>query len=61
MMECPCRYCKDRNVNCHAICKKYKQWSKENERLRKIIHKRLNSERLHEEDLINKRLRRKRK
>lgn len=26
MGECPCRYCKERKVFCHAECEKFKKW-----------------------------------
>lgn len=25
-MECPCRNCDDRHVNCHASCSSYGEW-----------------------------------
>lgn len=38
-MECPCKDCKHRSVDCHSICWQYKQWCKENEEIRKQIRK----------------------
>ena len=37
MSECPCRWCNERNSDCHSVCDKYKNWAAENEVLR---HKR---------------------
>ena len=25
---CPCKYCDARTVNCHGLCKEYKEWVK---------------------------------
>lgn len=27
--ECPCKKCKDRVLNCHSKCEKYKSWKKD--------------------------------
>lgn len=35
--NCPCKDCKDRQVNCHSNCKKYIEWSIKNEELRKKV------------------------
>lgn len=59
-MENPCRWCTDRNINCHGTCEKYKEWKKViNEQNRKIrIMK--DSERIATNDII-KGIRRKRR
>ena len=31
---CPCKDCDKRNADCHSICRAYKEWSKENEKMR---------------------------
>ena len=41
-MEQPCRWCKDRHINCHSECDKYKEWRKE---LDRINYKRKRAER----------------
>lgn len=33
-MTCPCRDCEKRNIGCHSKCSLYKEWAKENEKLR---------------------------
>lgn len=38
-MECPCRYCIERNINCHSNCDKYKEWFEWNNNLRDSLHK----------------------
>ena len=57
-MECPCRACSDRTIGCHGKCEKYIQWSQEQEKLREIRNKKVNQERLADEDRILKRIKR---
>ena len=38
-MKQPCYQCKFRNINCHATCPEYKEYQKENEKLKKKIKK----------------------
>lgn len=33
-MTCPCRDCDKRTIGCHSKCEQYKEWAKENEKLR---------------------------
>lgn len=37
MSICCCKECTDRYIGCHSTCKKYIEWSKENERIRDKI------------------------
>lgn len=38
-MECPCKDCNKRSATCHGECEEYKQWSLENEEIRKMINR----------------------
>lgn len=58
-MECPCRTCNDRTIGCHGNCEKYVQWSQEQEKLREIRNKKVNQERLADEDIIRRRMKKK--
>lgn len=31
MTKCPCQACTDRHFNCHTMCRRYKDWKKEND------------------------------
>ena len=31
MSNAPCRYCADRQVGCHGLCKAYNDWAKEHD------------------------------
>ena len=35
----PCRYCCDRKVGCHGVCKDYMEWANEHSKQREQIHK----------------------
>lgn len=37
--QSPCRYCCDRKVGCHGICKDYIEWSNEHNKQREQIYK----------------------
>jgi hypothetical protein len=37
--KAPCKDCGDRNVGCHSVCEKYKEFAKENERVRNERYK----------------------
>lgn len=58
-MECPCRYCDNRTVDCHGNCDKYIQWNQANKNLRDIRNKKVNQERLADEDVIHRRMKKK--
>lgn len=60
-MECPCKNCKEREVGCHGYCELYKNWSDENHRIRTKVQKQQTFDRMIEDDLVRKRMRRKRK
>ena len=36
--QTPCRYCCDRKVGCHGICKDYIEWSNQQAKLRESIY-----------------------
>ena len=43
-MTCPCRDCEKRNIGCHSKCSLYKEWAKENEKLRKERYEKTRAE-----------------
>lgn len=59
--ECPCRYCNQRTPDCHGVCEKYIQWNQKNAEYREIKNNKVNQDRIIDEDLIRKRLRRKKR
>lgn len=36
--QTPCRYCCDRAVGCHGVCKDYIEWSNQQAKLRESIY-----------------------
>lgn len=46
MKECPCRDCKDREIDCHGKCIFYKEWFEENKRIRQSINNKKALERI---------------
>lgn len=60
-MECPCRWCKERSIDCHGRCRKYKEWCKLESRGRKKIQATKNAEMLADQDKIAKRIKRRKK
>ena len=47
-MNCPCKDCKDRAVNCHAECERYGEYAKEREKIRKARQDEQNSRAEHQ-------------
>lgn len=43
-MECPCRWCEDRKVGCHAKCKPYLDYAKVLEETRKKVAEKLRND-----------------
>ena len=46
MTLCPCKDCNVRSETCHGICKAYKEWSVENEKIRDEVHRKINLQRI---------------
>lgn len=61
MKECPCRWCETRKVGCHGTCKKYKEWSIEQEKFKKEKSTASNISRMVDEEVVGRYLRKKRK
>lgn len=38
-MQAPCKDCTDRQLGCHSVCEKYKEYAKQNEERRKLREK----------------------
>ena len=38
-MQAPCKDCTDRQLGCHSVCEKYKEYAKHNEERRKLREK----------------------
>lgn len=61
MKECPCKSCNNRTPDCHGFCEKYKEWDRENQKLREKRSKQANQDRLIDEEIIRMRIRRQKK
>ncbi len=59
MNECPCHYCNNRAVGCHAECSKYIQLNEEHLALKGKIKEKQDLQRLLDSDTFAKRRKRK--
>lgn len=59
--ECPCRYCDERNAECHSVCRKYRTWFRKNEKIRREVFVKLHANRLAESDAIDRNIKSKKR